>query len=210
VLAAYRAAGVSIALQPAEKRSGGLLSAGRVVDVPRPGDLAFFRDTYDRNRNGKVDDGVTHVALVESVEGDRVTLLHRGRRVERIQMDLSQPSDRSRNDPVRARRQRDRPGTRYLSGELFVAFAALLDGSVTQTSLVGRADDTRAEHVTRRWSKKASPGAGSDRRKASRSRRRGVASSARAACGGSCPSTHASSSPSSATGAPGARALRAR
>lgn len=211
VLAAYRAAGFSVNLQPAEKRSVGLLAAGRPVDVPRPGDLAFFRDTYDRNRNGRADDGVTHVALVEAVEGDRVTLLHRGRRVERIHMDLSDPSARTANDPVRVRRRRDRPGTRYLAGELFVGYAAFLDGAVTQTLQAGRADDTRADHTSRRWSRTASAGSSSERRAASRStRRRAPSPSTRAACGGSCPSTRASSSRSSASAARGARSSPAR
>src|SRR5262249_47276628 len=44
---------------------------GRVfVDrKPEPGDIAFFRETYDRNRDGARNDGLTHVALVESVDG---------------------------------------------------------------------------------------------------------------------------------------------
>src|SRR4051812_17345549 len=30
---------------------------------PLPGDVVFFRETYDRNRNGKLDDGYTHVGI---------------------------------------------------------------------------------------------------------------------------------------------------
>ncbi len=45
---------------------------GRVVpaNAVRPGDLVFFHNTYDRNRNGARDDRFTHVALVESVDPD--------------------------------------------------------------------------------------------------------------------------------------------
>lgn len=49
-----------------------LRRAGRIVPATavRPGDLAFFHDTYDRNRNGVRDDRFTHVALVETVDAD--------------------------------------------------------------------------------------------------------------------------------------------
>ena len=35
--------------------------------VPRPGDLAFFDDTYDANHDGRTNDPLTHVAVVLSV-----------------------------------------------------------------------------------------------------------------------------------------------
>lgn len=152
VLAAYRGAGLSIELAPARNRSLALWTAGREVPTPAPGDLAFFHDTYDRNRNGRVDDGITHVALVESVEGSSVVLLHRGvRKVERLRMDLERPSDRASNDPLRFRRTRDAPGTRYLSGELFTAFGALLDPDVTPMFQTSHTEDTAKRHPARRW-----------------------------------------------------------
>jgi len=44
---------------------------------PKPGDLAFFHNTHDRNGNGLRDDRFTHVALVERVEKDgTVVLIH--------------------------------------------------------------------------------------------------------------------------------------
>ena len=52
---------------------------GRVVDQPTPGNLAFFDYTYDANSNGKVDDELTHVAVVISVEDNgTVVMVHRG------------------------------------------------------------------------------------------------------------------------------------
>jgi hypothetical protein len=137
VLAAYRGAGIPVALLPARSRSRALLVAGREVAEPEPGDLAFFHDTYDRNRNGKADDGITHVALVESVDGSAITLLHRGRRrVERFHLDMERPSDPALNDPIRVRRAHDPPGTRILAGELFSSFATLLEPSEAQTPAV--------------------------------------------------------------------------
>ncbi len=152
VLAAYRRAGLSFALPPARTRSESLRAVGQEVTTPEPGDLAFFHDTYDRSRNGRRDHGITHVALVEAVDGSSVTLLHRGlRKVERFRMDLERPWDRERNDPVRVRRPRDARGTRYLAGQLFTAFGALLDVAVTQSFQARPGPDTADRHSPKRW-----------------------------------------------------------
>lgn len=127
VLDVWRAAGLRLpALRLARSRSESLRRASREVDAPRPGDLAFFHHTYDRNRDGLPNDWYTHVALVEAVDGSGVLLLHRGSRgVERLRMDLSRPSDPAANDPVRARRKGEPPALRVLTGELFAGFGAL-------------------------------------------------------------------------------------
>ncbi|MFY3743148.1 NlpC/P60 family protein [Anaeromyxobacter sp. Red801] len=150
VLAALRAAGLTPRLAPARSRSESLYRASRPVERPRPGDLVFFHDTYDRDRNGRAGDRFTHVGLVEAVDGDAVTILHRGGRVERIRMDLSRPSDPAANDPVRMARRRDARGTRYLAGELFAAYGELLGGDVTQMLQGGRASVVRARHPATR------------------------------------------------------------
>jgi hypothetical protein len=126
VLDVFRRAGVSLRLRAARSRSESLHLATARVRQPRPGDLAFFHDTYDRDRDGRANDRFTHVAIVERVEGRRVTLVHvLGRSVVRTRMDLSRPSDRGANDPVRARRRGDAAGTRYLAGELFAGYGSL-------------------------------------------------------------------------------------
>ncbi len=126
VMAVYRAAGVRVRLAPARSRSESLFRASRRVEAPRPGDLAFFHHTYDRNRDGRADDRYTHVALVEAVHGPAVVLLHRSSRgIERIRMNLTHPSDRDLNDPVRALRRGEDPATRTLAGELFAGYGAL-------------------------------------------------------------------------------------
>ena len=134
VLTAFADAGVGVRLEhPSVSKSGALYEASVQVATPRPGDLAFFHDTYDRNRNHRADDPFTHVALVESVDGSSVVLIHRsGRRIERLRMDLARPDDGEANDLLRVRRRGDVPGTRYLAGELFTAFGALLGGEFTQ------------------------------------------------------------------------------
>jgi hypothetical protein len=62
----------------------GLFDLAQQLDVlhtsqPFPGDVAFFDNTYDYNRNGRFDDPLTHVAVVVDVEPDgRVVMVHKG------------------------------------------------------------------------------------------------------------------------------------
>ncbi|HEU5217733.1 MAG TPA: CHAP domain-containing protein, partial [Gemmatimonadales bacterium] len=67
---------------------------------PLPGDLVFFRETYDRNRDRKRDDGITHVGLVERVEPDgTVVFIHRAvSGVRESRMNLRHPSQRRDGD----------------------------------------------------------------------------------------------------------------
>lgn len=96
--------------------------------LPHPGDLVFFDDTYDRNRDGRRNDPLTHVGVVEKVEGDRITFVHRVRRgVVRSVMSLADPTVRHLDgEPVNdyIRYGRRRPGER-LAGALFAGFATL-------------------------------------------------------------------------------------
>jgi hypothetical protein len=127
VLSLLRTAGVPVSLAPARSRSESLYRASRRVSDPRPGDLAFFHDTYDRDRDGRANDPFTHVALVEAVDGSRVLLLHRSSRgIERVRMDLARPGDREANDPVRHLRRGEPRTLRVLAGELFAGYGAVL------------------------------------------------------------------------------------
>ena len=126
VLSLLRGAGIRPTLPPARSRSESLWWAARAIERARPGDLAFFHDTYDRNHDGLANDPYTHVALVEAVDGPAITLLHRGiTGIERIRMDLAHPADPDANDAVRIARAADPPGTRVLAGELFAGFGAV-------------------------------------------------------------------------------------
>jgi hypothetical protein len=97
---------------------------------PRPGDLVFFRETYDRNRDGQRNDGLTHIAVVESLETDgTVTFIHRGSKgIARSRMNLLFPRTHRAgeggpvfNDFLRAASRGQRA---WLTGELFVSFAS--------------------------------------------------------------------------------------
>jgi peptidoglycan DL-endopeptidase CwlO len=112
----------------ATARAGGLVDKGK---IPRVGDVAFFDDTYDRNKNGRRDDELSHVAIVESVDAaGTITLVHNGSRgVVRIRMNLRHPHDQTDgtgnviNDPLRAAKAKDNGPV--LTAELFRAFGSL-------------------------------------------------------------------------------------
>jgi hypothetical protein len=99
--------------------------------VGQPGDVVFFDDTFDRNRNGRRDDPLTHVAIVEKVQEDgTMGLVHLGGQgVVRVAMNLKHPHDRTNeageiiNSNLRS--PRERGGGPTLSSELFVAFGSL-------------------------------------------------------------------------------------
>ncbi len=132
VEAAYAKAGLdyegSSADLYATARAGGLLEKGK---VPHVGDVAFFDDTYDRNKNGRRDDPLSHVAIVESIDSaGTITLVHNGSKgIVRIHMNLRRPHDRTDasgaviNDPLRAAKAHD--SGPVLTAELFRAFGSL-------------------------------------------------------------------------------------
>ena len=107
---------------------GRLFRTGR----PDPGDLVFFHDTYDRDHDGKLDDGLTHIALVESVDADgTVSIIHRvSRGVMRYRMNVDRPTLRSEpgtgrvlNDWLRGS---SGSGRSVLTGQLFAVYGAVL------------------------------------------------------------------------------------
>jgi hypothetical protein len=106
--------------------------------VPRVGDIAFFDDTYDRNGNHRLDDPLSHVAIVEKVDASgTITLIHAGSTgVVRFVMNLRHPDERDDargrriNDYLRVHHDGDSPRTRYLAGELWVAFASFAEAKV--------------------------------------------------------------------------------
>ncbi len=107
---------------------------GRVYTrgTPRPGDLVFFRETYDRNRDGRSNDGLTHVALVDKVEPNgTVVVIHRVKRgVVRYRMNLARPDLKKDprtgavlNDMLRVPGANKAP---VLTGQLFAAYGSVL------------------------------------------------------------------------------------
>lgn len=102
--------------------------------VPAIGDLVFFDNTYDKDRDGKRNDDLTHVAVVMEVLGDgTVIMAHAGTSQGRaeLRMNLQQPTEHEDaagsilNDYLRARRSSDPEDAPRLAGELFRAFATV-------------------------------------------------------------------------------------
>ncbi len=135
VNAAYAATGRSLE----GLNSAALYDAARSNGVfhrrkkPLPGDVAFFDNTHDRNGNRRLDDKLTHVAVVEKVDDDgTITLVHKGGSgVTRIVMNLRHrrldrdDDGRELNSHLRGKTQRDRRRTRYLAGQLWRGFGSL-------------------------------------------------------------------------------------
>lgn len=114
--------------------------------APAPGDVVYFHDTYDRNRNRRYDDRFTHVGLVESVDADgTVTFLHAaGHVVRRERMNLRRP-DVAReggvvvNHAVRYHTRWERPGDRRLASQLFAGYGRLRRPAALAAFSAGRA-----------------------------------------------------------------------
>lgn len=135
VRAVYAEHGVDLLADGSRGAENGVTAIYRFADSrgevhtgsPRPGDIVFFRETYDRNRDGRENDGLTHIGIVERVEeSGTVHVIHRvDRGVVRYRMNVAHPGTRKDakgrvlNDYLReGRRNR-------LAGELFAAYATL-------------------------------------------------------------------------------------
>jgi hypothetical protein len=112
----------------AHVRKEGTFHQGPVV---QPGDLVFFNNTWDYNGDGKVNDPLTHVGVVERQEPDgTVIFISRvAGAIERYRMNLALPhvhetaDGRILNDYLRRKDVIDPADTGYLTGELFAQFA---------------------------------------------------------------------------------------
>jgi probable lipoprotein NlpC len=126
--------GVAAAYQAA-RAYGAVFGGGG--EWPRPGDLVFFRDTYDRNRDGSYEARFTHMGIVERVDADgTVSFLHRGaREVTRGVLSRERPAEardedgRTLNTILREARPRAAVAS-ALAGQLFMAYGRIDPGRV--------------------------------------------------------------------------------
>ncbi len=101
----------------------------------RPGDLVFFDNTWDFNRDGQLNDPLTHIGVVEQLDRDgTVIFISRvADAIARYRMNLSQPhvhktaDGRVLNDYIRRKHPTDPDKTARLTGELFSFYGSLLD-----------------------------------------------------------------------------------
>jgi hypothetical protein len=109
-------------------RQQGTFHQGPVV---HPGDLVFFDNTWDYNGDGKVNDPLTHIGIVERQEpnGTVIFISRVAGAIARYRMNLGLPhvhkavDGRVLNDYLRRKDVSDPAKTRYLTGELFTQFA---------------------------------------------------------------------------------------
>lgn len=101
---------------------------------PAVGDLVFFHNTEDQNRDGRQNDWYSLVGVVEEAkpDGTITVILPVGAEIVRKVMNLRMPEVRRAdtggaivNDVLRKKRLDDPPYTQYLTGELFAGFAAV-------------------------------------------------------------------------------------
>ena len=102
---------------------------------PSPADVVFFHNTRDVNSDGRGNDWLSQVGVVESLAADdtiSVVTVHQGRAV-RISMNLRQPalkrdwaSKRVLNTELRRKKPTDSPRIGTLSGQLFAGFGRLV------------------------------------------------------------------------------------
>ena len=101
--------------------------------APLRGDVVYFDNTWDRNRNGKLDDPFTHVGIVEEVRSDGTVLIihHTNHGIVREPMNLAHPHDLKDdaghpiNAWLRSKRRGDPTGTPHLMSELFSGFGTV-------------------------------------------------------------------------------------
>lgn len=138
--AAYQGAGIALpGIRPGATGVRALHAWARTHHLlhhrahPAPGDVAFFHDTHDENRDGRRNDPLTHAALVERVDTDgTVVLISRIRSgVIRLRMNLQQPAvrrdqrtGRVLNHYLRAASGKDPSRT---AAQLFAGFASPTD-----------------------------------------------------------------------------------
>ena len=134
VNAAHALAGEDLA----HRNTAGMVSYAKSLGVyervgsPGQGDTVFWDNTHDRNGNRRLDDTFTHVGVVERVDRDgTLHVVHLGSKgVVRIRMNLMRPDQykdengKILNSFLRRRTDRDRRGTKYLSGELYSGMAS--------------------------------------------------------------------------------------
>jgi hypothetical protein len=99
--------------------------------IPRIGDLAFFDNTHDRNKNGAWDDPRTHIGVVVDVEPDGTAwIAHKARSYDLIPMNLMEISTKAAADGRLINGSLRRTGSNdqwsmYRAGQLWSGFATV-------------------------------------------------------------------------------------
>jgi cell wall-associated NlpC family hydrolase len=107
---------------------------------PQIGDLIFFDNTWDRNKNGRWDDTLTHVAVVVDVHADGTVLFahsgtSKGRSLAYLNLlrpgDAKDESGKVLNEYLRRRGNKDPKKAGHLTGQLWRGFATFDQSDLT-------------------------------------------------------------------------------
>ncbi len=97
-----------------------------------PGDLIFFNNTYDKNKNKRVDDPLTHIAMITEVNRDgTIKYIHKsGKGIIYGYMNLrkrnkTKHKNKVINSYLRRRYKKDSRRVKYLSAQLFNTFGTI-------------------------------------------------------------------------------------
>ena len=106
---------------------------------PAIGDLAFFHNTVDRNRDGRWNDWHTLVGIVESIDNDEtITILtYQTNKIERIKLNLKYPElQKGKKGQILNTQIRPNEGAQKgTTAKLFAGFANLL-GNATSVTVI--------------------------------------------------------------------------
>lgn len=114
----------------AECKKRGAMAFSRKL---KPGQVIFFHNTIDANKDGRNNDWYTYVAIVDEVDGvgtAKLSSSKNGRR-HRFVMNMNHhnmhetDSGMTLNAQLRARHKSDLPYTQYLAGELYAGSCTL-------------------------------------------------------------------------------------
>ncbi len=96
------------------------------------GDLIFFNNTYDKNKNKRFDDNLTHIAIiVDKKRNGLITYIHKSSKgIVYGYMNLRQKTKHKYNSKIinsyiRRKRRSDSRYTKHLAGELFISFGTI-------------------------------------------------------------------------------------
>jgi hypothetical protein len=166
--AVFAAGGVDL-FADARDTDGGVRAVYRYVQrrgrlrprrPPAAGDLVFFDNSYDRNGDGRANDRLTHMGLVDEVRPDgTVLVIHSTNHgIVREPMNLRRPHDvtNGSGERINAFLRRKRPreparlAHRHLMSELFAGFGSVLAVETASAACPGGAGRRTCAAGTRR------------------------------------------------------------
>jgi hypothetical protein len=127
---------------------------------PAAGDLVFFDNSYDRNGDGRANDRLTHMGLVDEVrpDGTMFVIHSTNHGIVREPMNLSRPHDltNGRGERINAFLRRKHPreparlAHRHLMSELFAGFGSVFAVETASADCASRAARRTCAAGTRR------------------------------------------------------------